>query len=80
MALTPFLVVLFAGALGGRFKRNVLLISLLASLGLSSAWYIIRMISTLVSEIGMVSPLVGAIVPYIAFLALGAWLFRYAKT
>ena len=80
MAMTPFLVILFAGALGGRFKRNVLLISLLASLGLSSAWYIIRMIATLISEIGMVSPLVGAVIPYIGFLALGAWLFRHAKT
>jgi len=80
MALTPFLVVLFAGALGGRFKRNVLLMSLLASLGLSSAWYIIRMISTLISVIGMVSPLVGAVVPYLGFLALGGWLFRHAKT
>jgi len=79
-ALTPFLVVLFAGALGGRFKRNVLLMSLLASLGLSAAWYIIRMISTLISQIGLVSPLLGAVVPYIGFLALGIWLFRYAKT
>jgi lipopolysaccharide export system permease protein len=80
MALTPFLVVLFAGALGGRFKRNVLLMSLLASLGLSSAWYITRMISTLVSEIGIVSPLAGAIVPFAVFLAIGLWLFKYAKT
>jgi lipopolysaccharide export system permease protein len=80
MSLTPFLVVLFAGALGGRFKRNVLLMSLLASLGLSSAWYITRMIATLISEIGIVSPLLGALVPYLAFLALGLWLFRHAKT
>ena len=79
-ALTPFLVVLFAGALGGRFKRNVLLMSLLASLGLSAAWYIIRMISTLVSQLGIVSPLLGAVVPYIGFLALGIWLFHHAKT
>jgi len=79
-ALTPFLVVLFAGALGGRFKRNVLLMSLLVSLALSAAWYIIRMIATLISQIGIVSPLLGAVVPYIGFLALGAWMFRYAKT
>ena len=80
MALTPFLVVLFAGALGGRFKRNVLLMSLLASLGLSSAWYVSRMISTLLSEIGIISPLMGAVVPYVAFLGLGMWLFRHART
>ncbi|MDF1568107.1 MAG: LptF/LptG family permease [Spirochaetaceae bacterium] len=80
MALTPFLVVLFSGAIGGRFKRNILLMSLLASLGLSSAWYIVRMISTLLAEIGMISPLVGAAAPYIGFLALGVWIFRYAKT
>ena len=80
MSLTPFLVVLFAGALGGRFKRNILLMSLLASLGLSSAWYIVRMISTLLSELGMISPAMGAFVPYALFLGLGAWLFRHART
>lgn len=80
MSMTPFLVVFFAGALGGRFKRNVLLMSLLASLGLSTAWYIVRMISTLISELGVVSPIVGAVVPYLAFFALGVWLFKHAKT
>jgi len=80
MALTPFLVILFAGALGGRFRRNILLMSLLVSLGLSSAWYVGRMMSTLLSKIGMVSPLVGALAPFVLFLALGGWLFRQAQT
>ena len=80
LALTPFLVVLFAGAIGGRFRRNILLMSLLVSLGLSSAWYVVRMLSTLLSELGIISPLMGAVVPYLAFLGLGAWLFRHAKT
>ncbi len=80
LALTPFLVVLFAGAVGGRFKRNILLMSLLVSLALSSAWYILRMVATLLSELGIVSPLTGAVVPYLAFLSLGIWLFRHAKT
>lgn len=80
MALTPFLVVFFAGALGGQFRRNILLMSLLSSLGLSSAWYIVRMISTLLSELGILSPMLGAAGPYTAFLALGIWLFRHAKT
>ncbi len=80
MACTPFLVVFFAGALGNRFRKNILLMCLLASLGLSSAWYIVRMMSTLLSELGILSPLVGAVVPYAGFLALGIWLFRHAKT
>lgn len=80
MALTPFLVVLFAGALGGRFRRNILLLSLLVSLLLSSAWYIVRMISTLLSELGILSPITGSVIPYLGFLILGAWMFRHAKT
>lgn len=79
-ALTPFLVVLFAGSLGGRFKRNILLMSLLASLGISAAWYIVRMVSTLLSQIGLVPPLAGAVIPYLMFLMLGIWLFRHART
>lgn len=80
MALTPFLVILFAGALGGRFRRNILLVSLLASLALSSLWYIVRMISTLLSELGILSPISGSVVPYLVFLIFGAWMFRHAKT
>lgn len=80
MALTPFLVVLFSGALGGRFRRNILLLSLLASLILSSAWYIVRMISTLLSELGILSPIAGSVIPYLGFLALGAWMFKHART
>ena len=80
VALTPFLVVLFAGSLAGRFRRNILLMSLLVSLLLASGWYVARMISTLLSKQGMISPLMGAVVPYLLFLAFGLWLFRYAKT
>lgn len=80
IAFTPFLVVFFAGALGGRFRRNILLMSLLASLGLSSAWYIVRMLATILSGNGMITPLMGAVAPYLFFLVIGSWLFVYAKT
>ncbi len=80
MSLTPFLVVFFAAALGGRFKRNVLLLSLLSSLGLSVSWYIVRMISTLLAELGMIPPIASAVVPFIGFLLLGVWLFKQART
>jgi len=80
MALTPLLVVIFAGGLGGKFKRNILLMSLLVTIGISSAWYIVRMIATLLSETGLISPLLGAVVPYSVFFIFGLWLFRRAGT
>ena len=80
MALTPFLVVLFAGAFGSKFRRNILLVSLLASLGMSVAWYIVRMVATLFSELGILSPIAGSVLPYLGFLTLGAWMFKHAKT
>jgi lipopolysaccharide export system permease protein len=80
MALTPFLVVLFAGALGGRFRRNVLLMSLLTSLVLAVGWYVSRMITTLLARIGLMPPLAGAVLPFVLFLSLGFFLFRKART
>lgn len=80
MALTPFLVILFAGSLGGRFKKNILLMSLLVSLGISSAWYIVRMIFTLMSQTGIIPPIIGAAVPYMIFLIFGLFLFKQART
>jgi len=79
-ALTSFIVTLISCALGSRFKKNILLMSLLSSLGLSVGYYILQMISSLMATYGTVTPLMGAWLGFILFLLGGIILFRYAPT
>lgn len=78
--LTSFIVIFLSCALGSRFKKNILLMSLLISLGLSVVYYIFQMIAALMATYGMISPLSGAWMAFILFFMGGIILFRYAPT
>lgn len=79
-ALTPLVVVLLAGAAGGRFKKNVLLASLLTSIVLATGFYVTRMLTMLLAKTGAIDPRAGAWFPLVLFLTAGVLLFRSAKT
>ncbi|TFG65017.1 MAG: YjgP/YjgQ family permease [Spirochaetales bacterium] len=79
-ALLPFIVAFISSALGGRFKKNILLMSLLTSLGLTVLYYITQMITVLFAKLGYLPPLAGAWAPFLIFLFPGIWLFRNART
>ena len=79
-SLTPFIVVLLSSALGGRFRRNVLLMSLLISLIAAVVYYVAGMIAGILAGDGLIPPIVGAWSGAILFTALGTLLFRTAKT
>jgi len=79
-AFTPLVVILIAGALGGRFRKNVLLMSLLSSLLAATGYYVVQMITMLLAKTGIIQPWAGAWSPLIIFAAAGGILFRLART
>jgi lipopolysaccharide export system permease protein len=79
-ALTPFVVTLLSTAIGGRFKKNVLLMSLLVSLALSVLYYVFGMITELLAVNGAVQPAVGAWASTVVFLVAGTVLLSHART
>ncbi|TVR00576.1 MAG: YjgP/YjgQ family permease [Spirochaetaceae bacterium] len=79
-ALTPLVVVALSSAIGGRFKRNILLMSLLVSLALAVAYYVTGMITGLLAQSGAIPPLLGASAPVLLFLAATVVLFRSSRT
>lgn len=79
-AMTPFIVVLMSSAIGGRFKKNILLMSLLVSLVLSVIYYVTQMIAGLLSNVGLIEPLVGAWTAAAVFTVAGILLFRTSRT
>ena len=79
-ALTPFLVTLLSSAIGGKLKKNILLMSLLISLIISVLYYVFQMVFILIAKLGYIPPLMGAWLPFILFLIPSSMLFRYART
>ncbi len=79
-AMTPFLVVLMSAAIGGRFRKNILLMSLLVSLVLSVVYYVTQMLAGLLSNVGLLRPLFGAWAAVAVFTVTGVLLFRTSRT
>ena len=79
-AFTPLIVVLLAGASGGRFRKNVLLASLLTSLVSATLYYVTQMVTMLMAKTGDLDPRVGAWAPLVIFVVLGVASFKNART
>jgi lipopolysaccharide export system permease protein len=75
-----FVVMILSISMGGRFKKNILLMSLLASLVASVVFYVMEMISMMMARLGYIPPIVGAWFPIIVFIVLGLLLLQSAKT
>jgi lipopolysaccharide export system permease protein len=73
-------VMILSISMGGRFRKNILLMSLLASLSAAVVFYVMEMISMMLSRLGYISPFVGAWFPVGVFILLGLLLLRGAKT
>jgi len=79
-ACTPLVVALIASSLGSAFRKNILLMSLLAALLISVLFYVGQMVAAILAKNGVIPPLAGAWIPFTLFLVLGAMLFRTART
>ncbi len=77
---TIFIVLFFSISLGGKFKKNILLMSLLFSLGIATLYYITEMLTMLGAKWEYISPLSGAVTPVIMFTLLSTYLLRHART
>jgi len=79
-SLTPLIVMLISAYIGGRFKKNILIMSLVSSLIISVFYYVTQMVSMIFAKLGYLPPMVGAWIPSIVFLMIGGALSILAKT
>jgi len=79
-ATVPFVVIILSISMGGRFKKNILLMSLLSSLVAAVVFYVVEMVSMMLAQAGNIPPLAGAWSPVVLFVIVGFLLLRTAKT
>jgi lipopolysaccharide export system permease protein len=75
-----FIVMILSLSMGGRFKKNILLMSLLASLSVAVVFYVIEMITMMMAKLGYIPAPLGAWFPVGIFIAIGLMLLGGAKT
>ncbi|MCL2094259.1 MAG: LptF/LptG family permease [Treponema sp.] len=79
-ASAPLVVMILSISMGGRFRKNIVLMSLLSSIGTAVVFYVMEMISMMLARLGYIPPLIGAWFPVFTFIGLGLFLVRSAKT
>jgi len=79
-ASVPFVVIILSISMGGRFKKNILLMSLLSSLVAAVIFFVIEMISMMMAQAGYIHPLAGAWFPVVFFISIGLLFLRTVKT
>ena len=77
---TTFIVLFFSVSVGGRFKKNILLMSLLFSLALAVLYYVTEMMTMLFAKWEYIAPLAGASLPFLIFTVLSIAMLRIART
>ncbi|MDR0707362.1 MAG: LptF/LptG family permease [Treponema sp.] len=77
---TSFVVVILSMSMGGRFRKNILLMTLLSSLAAATVFYVMDMIAMMMAKLSYVPPFAGAWFPVFFFVAVGFFLMRSAKT
>jgi lipopolysaccharide export system permease protein len=75
-----FVVALLSITMGGRFRKNIMLMSLLASLTVAVVFYVIEMITMMLARFGYIHPIFGAWSPVFFFSVIGVVLIRFSKT
>jgi len=79
-AATPLIVMILSISMGGRFRKNILLMSLFASLSVAVVFYITEMLSMTMAGLNYIPPIVGAWFPVFLFIIIGLFLLGTAKT
>ncbi|MDR2194556.1 MAG: LptF/LptG family permease [Treponema sp.] len=77
---TSFVVMILSISMGGRFRKNILLMTLLSSLSVAAVFYVMDMITMMMAKLGYIPPFAGAWFPVFFFVVAGFFLVRSAKT
>lgn len=77
---TPLVVIILSMSMGGRFRKNILLMSLLSSLMAAVLYYVIQMVTMMLAKLGYIPPIVGAWFPAVFFIILAFAMIQKART
>jgi lipopolysaccharide export system permease protein len=75
-----FIVVFLSIGLSGKTRKNVMIVSFMLCLFSAVGFYIMQMVTMLLSQNGMIPPIAGAWFPVVFFTMVSLGLLKYVKT
>ncbi|MDT4761474.1 LptF/LptG family permease [Sphaerochaeta sp. PS] len=69
-SLTPLVLVFIACTISYRYKKNVLLFSIITSLFIAVIYYVVQMVTLIVAKQGVIEPLWGMVIPMIVIVSI----------
>jgi len=79
-AAASLIVMILSIPMGGKFRKNILLMSLFTSLSVAVVYYITEMLCMTLAGLNYIHPFIGAWFPVLLFIVIGLLLLRGAKT
>ncbi|MFA6687902.1 MAG: LptF/LptG family permease [Sphaerochaetaceae bacterium] len=68
--VSPFILMLIACSINYRFKKNVLLFSIISSLCVAVVYYVVQMLTLILAKQGVIPPVFGMLIPMIVVFLL----------
>lgn len=69
-SLTPLVMLFIACAISYKYKKNVLLFSIITSLGLAVIYYVVQMVTLIMAKQAVIDPLWGMAIPMIVIVCI----------
>ncbi|MDR0464923.1 MAG: LptF/LptG family permease [Treponema sp.] len=79
-ASTSFIVMILSVSMGGRFRKNIMLMSLFTSLAAAVVYYVVEMLTMAMAGLNYIPAVLGAWFPVFLFIFIGFILLWSAKT
>ena len=69
-SLNPFILLFIACAISYKYKKNILLFSIITSLGLAVIYYVVQMVTLIMAKQGVIAPHWGMVIPMIVIVCI----------
>lgn len=68
--LTPLVMMVIACSITYRFKKNVLFFSLVGSICIAVVFFVVRMVTIMLADQGVIAPILGTLIPFAAVIVI----------
>ena len=78
--LTPLVMIIIACSMNYRFKKNVLFFSLICSICVAVVYFVVQMVTIMLSDQGVIAPYLGTLIPFAVVLVLAGIMSALLKS
>ena len=68
--LSPLVMMIIACSITYRFKKNVLFFSLVGSICIAVVYFVVRLLTVMLADQGVIAPILGTLIPFAAVIVL----------